>query len=300
MSVKHFDYCREVKREFYDRILTSGKFNGTNPITPEGLIFKNRLLKISDKIDKSVKFILPPYGITVNDSKLKALDDDSLELPFPIIALEYEVDSSKQKVGQLRYEKSLVLVEDIGSYLEIHIVSKLVDVNILGCNWLSFPWVKIPKNGLLGERENNLIKMRGIIREDQNVPIDDYNSELMALLDFLNALSCRNVHIEKSKAITPSVRSKSGKKKKIKTTIPYDDYHYLTVDVPSKRYSNDNSDGIGDRRTPREHLRRGHIRRYSWGKIWINATVVNPGIGNKVDKIYKLRNREGGININTR
>lgn len=298
MSVKHLNCCREVKRQFGEQISKSGRISKTIP--PEVAVYRDLLIEISDKIDKSVKFILPLHGITVNDPELKALYDIDLELPFPCIALEFDVTTEEDNNHLMQYEKSLVLAEDIGDQIEIQMAIKRVEVPKSNDSWVAYPPIRIPKKDFIGERIDGKVELRKILKRDSIIPIEDYQAEIAALLDFLNALSCRNVHIEKSKAITPSVRSKSGKKKKIKTTIPYDDYHYLTVDVPSKRYSNDNSDGIGDRRTPREHLRRGHIRRYSWGKIWINATVVNPGIGNKVDKIYKLRNREGGININTR
>lgn len=42
--------------------------------------------------------------------------------------------------------------------------------------------------------------------------------------------------------------------------------------------------------SPREHLRRGHIRRLEDGrKFWINAAVVAAGNGGKIHKDYGIR-----------
>jgi hypothetical protein len=76
-------------------------------------------------------------------------------------------------------------------------------------------------------------------------------------------------------------------KKKAKDALPFDSYHILTVDAPGGGNLNGRS---GGHRSPREHLRRGHIRRYENGaRIWVNATVVNAGIGGRVSKDYLLR-----------
>jgi hypothetical protein len=96
----------------------------------------------------------------------------------------------------------------------------------------------------------------------------------------LNALACSNVHIERSEPKKSS--------KKIKSALPFDTYHILTIDVPG------NSGGgmaTGSHRSPREHLRRGHIRRLGDGRrIWVNATVVAAGRGaGVVTKDYAIR-----------
>jgi len=68
---------------------------------------------------------------------------------------------------------------------------------------------------------------------------------------------------------------------------PFDDYHILTIESP-KAAASDGGHG-GSHRSPREHLRRGHIRRLEDGrKLWINATVVNAGVGGKVSKDYRI------------
>jgi hypothetical protein len=71
--------------------------------------------------------------------------------------------------------------------------------------------------------------------------------------------------------------------------LPFDSYRFLTVLVGKKPNSdNSNVTTLGtDRSTPREHLRRGHVRKYSSGlKIWINSMIINAGSESKILKTY--------------
>ena len=121
-----------------------------------------------------------------------------------------------------------------------------------------------------------------VLIQDGAPPLEDYLDEVGAVLDFISALTCANIRIEAKPARKPPKRSKPA--------LPFDSYHYLTVDVPGKASSQ--GAGIGDRRSPREHIRRGHIRRLADGRaLWINATMVNAGIGSRVDKGYVVRAR---------
>ena len=100
------------------------------------------------------------------------------------------------------------------------------------------------------------------------------------MLDFLNALQCSNVEVEK----IPLKKTALAMRK----AIPFDEYHVLAIKV-SQIKSIDCGAKNGLHRSPREHLRRGHIRRYANGsKIWVNAAVVNAGIGGKISKDYRL------------
>jgi hypothetical protein len=117
--------------------------------------------------------------------------------------------------------------------------------------------------------------------------LDDYDDEVGALLNLLNVLSCRNVHTEKSLPKKTSMAMNAGKK----NAVPFDAYHYLVIDTPKKSESS----GVGgSHASPREHLRRGHIRRLADGRrIWVNATVVSAGSGGVVAKDYVMRGAHG-------
>lgn len=118
------------------------------------------------------------------------------------------------------------------------------------------------------------------VREDgERIRIGEYNDQHMVLLSFLNALSCSNVAIEKP-AVSPVRRA-------IKTALPFDAYHIVVIDASPSSAGNTGASHTG--RRPREHMRRGHIRRYETGlRIWVNACVVAAG-GNKIHKEYAIR-----------
>lgn len=109
--------------------------------------------------------------------------------------------------------------------------------------------------------------------------VDHEGGGASVLLGFLNAISCSNVEILRSDP--PKIKAK------LRKALPFDSYHLLTIDVRSQA-GGEASIG-GSHRSPREHLRRGHIRRYESGlRVWVNATVVNPGVGGKVHKDYRV------------
>lgn len=103
---------------------------------------------------------------------------------------------------------------------------------------------------------------------------------LFAAMYFLTILNCSNVSTE--------IRRSAGGRKKGKTPLCSYTYHTLVVDPQHERVAGA-VDVMGERRGPREHLRRGHIRRYSTGKsIWVNSSVVNQGTTGRIEKDYRV------------
>ena len=91
---------------------------------------------------------------------------------------------------------------------------------------------------------------------------------------FLTILRCKNIKHVKH---TPNVKQQKKRRKSGK--IPF--FSYYTVPIgPKKIYITENQDLV-KRRSPRVHLRRGHIREYKLGKTtWVNHCVVRgKGIG---------------------
>ena len=107
-------------------------------------------------------------------------------------------------------------------------------------------------------------------------------SSVKTVLQFLNILACSNVSVEHSPA--PGGKRKEG-------ALPFDSYKYLSVGQVSDGCSGGNGGGGGSHRSPREHLRRGHIRRLGTGKTgWINAMVVGRKEGaGRVYKKYEVK-----------
>ena len=223
----------------------------------------------------SHKFLLPHGGRVIDDSELKALDDTvPLRLPYPSIALEYfeytpivadEVVSTKRIIFVTEYEDMILI-------LPVPFIEKF-------SQWMPFPEIAISLTGYLGNPRivNGRAKIN-FVKQHESLPDSDYVDELSVLLGFLNALQCTNVHISRSPA----------NKAKAKSALQFDDYHVLEIDVPSTSLRAAASGGT--HRSPREHLRRGHIRRLETGrKIWVNAAVIGAGKGaGKITKDYRV------------
>ena len=268
--MQHLNYCRQAK-ECFAKSLSENKDHA----------FRGILESIINAINDSVKFTLPRNGRTIGDPSFRGIREDmELSLPFKTIALEYERDEIEDTDDHYGgASKVVVIAKDVGDNITMTGLMWIKNLK----SWGPMPSVLIPKVDFFAMRE----KDRTLINAQWNpiLPFSDYEDELGALFDFLNALACKNVHIEKS----PAKSTKQGKK--VKTALPFDDYHFLTVDVPGK--SGVRGEGFGgSHRSPREHLRRGHIRRLDSGPIWVNACVVNAGIGSKVGKSYLLRKSE--------
>ena len=101
------------------------------------------------------------------------------------------------------------------------------------------------------------------------------------IFELLEALSCRNVEqttIQKYDAALNARRVNKGK-------LPLYEERILTIKVNAKQ-------GIGTRtgthESPRQHLRRGHIRRLESGNIWVNACVVGSSEKGVIKKSYNV------------
>lgn len=112
----------------------------------------------------------------------------------------------------------------------------------------------------------------------------DLSSEGAVVLELLEALSCSNVEIEniKTDKMKNALRMNAGK-------LPLNDIKHLVVKVNKTVRSTGNK--TGKHHSPKEHLRRGHIRKLESGKkIWINSCVVNPTGKKLLNKEYRVVN----------
>ena len=242
----------------------------------------------------STKFILPEGGRLYDDKELRALDESAqIRLPYPYVALEYHSNGRERTLdepvglvnGIPQYEgddfvsapKRVVYARERAGYIVATIAFWTRHDGV----WRVLPECAIPNIGYLDRGASILGRPAIKVKfQDPRIPMSDYMDELGALLCFLNVLQCSNVHVERSEP------KKAGKK--VKAALPFDAYHVLTIDVFGKTGG---AAATGDHRSPREHLRRGHIRRLADGRrIWVNATVVAAGRGaGVVSKDYLVR-----------
>ena len=219
-------------------------------------------------------FLLPPGGVLLVDIDLRALDtNDELRLPYPITILEFLAND-----GVKNRRVMIVCVEspDLG---RITFFTWSFDGTFW--NWRTPAYLErrgaLEELGTKGRGVN--IKEWGDFMGEKTTEGQSKNTIQIAL-QFMNAMACSNVHSEILKG-----REKSAKH--CKDALPFDDYRLLTVGN-EREQSTGNGNG-GSHRSPREHLRRGHIVRPEGRRpFWRNATVVNAGVGGKVHKDYSV------------
>lgn len=227
----------------------------------------------------SQKFILPNGGKIVEDKDFRGISEDRLSLPFPVICLEFPVKGFGSPPGSWLSSKRAVICSEEKEFISIKPVVFVDERNY----WVPMPEVKLPREGWVNKSIRGPEGWPEIfpVFADSTINTNDYADEVLALLELLNALGCSNVTTER----TPV---KNGKQKA--GALPFDSYHYLVL---RNRHETGGAGrtGIGSGRSPREHLRRGHIRRLSSGaKTWVNATVVSAGrTGGTVRKTYVVR-----------
>jgi len=250
--------------------------------------------------ESAVKIQLPDGGRLIGDRFNDLLNGQDLNLPFDSIALEYRAgewsshDQARSEKGErlVCSAKRIILAKhwESSKYGEC-IMMREVCWSPAHMMWGAMPIALIPRRGIArppgkGYAISAYLNPIGIGAKTQywsmpQIPIDDMGDAIGCVMDFLAAMHCSNIRLEKKQARRLGRKATKG-------ALSFDSYHYLTVDVPGK--SSAQGEAFGERRSPREHIRRGHIRRLSDGRaIWINATMVNAGIGSRVDKGYIMR-----------
>lgn len=261
----HTNYCRQMLAQFKAMAAVPS-------IEPEK---KASVDHVIDLCRASQKFMLPPNGELLPDAELRALDDsEPLRLPHPFVALEFSAQL-RSSSGEMVPAKRVIFCreDDDGIY-----VRPAAHITANGF-WMVRRDAFIPKTNYLDRSDPKELKIIAEYQEKEGAR--DGFTHVRVVLGFLNALACSNVRVQASHP------KNAGKK--VKAALPFDTYHVLTIDVPGR--SGERGGPTGPHRAPREHLRRGHIRRLADGRrIWVNATVVAAGRGaGVVKKDYALR-----------
>ena len=262
-------------------------------------------MQFLDEAKNAVKFVLPENG-RIFDTKFKALPAN-LNLPFPAVLIEYRCTAEGGIAEQLfggiataSAPKRIVYAEQADN--RIIVASAVAYKNDEGDLWQVMPYYAeiLSDQNIAGDEVIhgapeglNMEKVTGVYTRFsdmggmaekmfaeawQDHAYTDMFDEVCAVLSLIEALSCKNVGIEK---IPTRKMNKSALKR---GAMLFDEYHLLTV-------ASSTVSGIwrgGMHRSPREHLRRGHIRRLESGNIWVNSTVVNAGTKGKIHKVYAL------------
>lgn len=108
---------------------------------------------------------------------------------------------------------------------------------------------------------------------------------VLAVLELCEALSCSNVD---SEVMEPVDQRKNAKRIK-QGKLPMYETRRLVIKAPITRVAASPAQGDSDRQGPREHLRRGHIRRLQDGRrIWVQSCVVGSRENGVIHKSYAV------------
>lgn len=262
------------------------------------------------------RFNLPEDGVLMDDPQRRGLDTDSpLQLPFDSMVFQFkitptDIDLDKPDFG-VATKAVIVVRRDLRGAIPKSMpdseswVARYDPVFVTG--WIYAPskhrwratsaflmptrdWCagRYPDGSLKhrvftttkpGLKEMSIVEVMDAMETGET--ITPYGLE--PIVELLNMLACSNVRMDKKRTDKP----KPGK-----PPLPFSETWELTIDKPKSNPSKGEIAGcpIIDRRSPREHVRMGHIRTYESGlKIWINAAIINKGSAGKITKTYKVK-----------
>ncbi len=281
------------------------------------IIMANQIIK---DLTEAVHFVMPDGG-SILDNSLKGIADMKIRLPYPTISVEYYIEQNQSDFDSLlSYSPKRVIIakevptaiineripvpDELKDFEHIILMSSLFFSKNANC-WLpSIIGFLIPCQWDFGkEMLSDRYKYKGIPAfSSATVPMFpdlfkhavngkealrmleiDLTQEVKVLLELIEALSCSNVkesiHQEASKK--NAQRIKSHKK-------PIWETKFLTL-VVNEKQDKKIKDSMTSHASPRQHLRRGHIRRLPSKNIWVNSCVVGNIENGKIEKQYKIK-----------
>lgn len=266
---------------------------------------------VSSLIKLAQHFMLPDGGRLFEDN-LRGLRSLEFRLPYEAITIEYWTpqDETPENKHLLAVHKRIALAFDLTKegwtktftnfgrwpFLDDERGVFIIAIACLHDLWLLMPcaalvssrWdadqsgknvipplVTPPKHGvavgvapiiILPFVANKIIEEEGESKALQEM-MHDLMDEMTATLELCEALSCINV----TTSIIQQERKGLNARRISRGQVPFYETKILSLKVPLK---STHSLGGGTHSSPRQHLRRGHIRRLSNGNIWVNSHLV--------------------------
>lgn len=125
---------------------------------------------------------------------------------------------------------------------------------------------------------------------DQSSEFREFARQLLAagacrFVALVNALSCTNINAE---TCHPAPPAKINERRAREGKPPLFETKTLTIHV-NPRAPSAHGSGTGGHASPRQHLRRGHIRRLESGKnVWVQPHVVGDASRGSITKTYRV------------
>lgn len=226
---------------------------------------------IATMIPSAVHFAVPDGGKILDDG-LRGLVGLEIRLPYKTITLEFFSDGARYCI--------------VASEVDGHGIIVLCSAD-MGNGWVFLPVALFPRDvsadGTFGCQ---------MVNPDGSDASSFSGAAAasfccVAVLELCEALSCSNVD---SEVIEPVDQRKNAKRIK-QGKLPIYETRRLVIKAPLTRSATGHAHGGSDRQTPREHLRRGHIRRLQDGRqIWVQSCVVGNRSNGVIHKSYAVTN----------
>ena len=225
-------------------------------------------------IPQAQHFTLPAGGRLFDDG-LRGLDTDlhAIRLPFPVITLSF-ADGVR---------RTLVVAQELHEAERITIAVQVAVDTGDGQGWGFYPCTAQPEQrhddgsvawvcfDAIGSRLDRAPMHEAVMAAGRSV------------LELIEALSCNNVASEVVERIDPAVNARRRRQGK----LPLYEVRRLVVKVGEQVHAI--GAPMGDRNGPREHLRRGHVRRLPDGRrTWVQCCVVGSRALGVVRKTYAV------------
>lgn len=245
-------------------------------------------------ISGSVHFSTPENGVLLG-TNLKGFVGCVARLPFPSITISFNNNQknntvSKRFVVAAEFEREFFTerFKHWGDYFTTLTSEHFIFITAMEYDKY---WYAIPMAIIVPENWENISELRafpffnGLFELQQNNvqnTLKYLSWAACAIFNLLEALSCSNVSQEIIQKEQPHLNAKRVKKGK----LPIYETRCLVIEPPKAKTVTGAT--IADRNSPRQHLRRGHIRRLEDRNIWVNSCVVGSSSVGVIDKHYLI------------
>jgi len=282
------NYAAQVKKE--NDYIQSFRFNEDSLSTLSDAGFFD--IALNDSVNFSIN---DPY---IFDDGFKGIIGTKIHLPYDKISISVDYGVSKLLIvcmndSVCKNNKKTNDFFTVGAYIKNKLITK----------WIPFPFfVRIPLdfssyvkkedgcfkfyfetepafNGLSFSFVNEIDEMAN---PTKGLGLEFFRELVITtVLELIEALTCKNVEqtiIQKYDAALNARRVNKGK-------LPLYEERILTIKVNAKQGTGTRT---GTHESPRQHLRRGHIRRLDTGNVWVNACVVGSSEKGVIKKSYNV------------
>lgn len=267
------NYAAQAEKEFKELSNPDVLFGGRIGLTSQEHAYLDGL---AGSINRAVHFVVPDGG-SLLDASGAGLIGQKLNLPYPEITIEYWSQKNQAKFLVVASQKDEVIAVT-GASLREKILNTWLPCPI-GCFLTSM----VEEVGII-KTSSYFTALPSLMRNPGNPDLGLSEVYISTLIELLEALSCRNIgtsiHQEASSA--NARRVKAGK-------LPINETKMLVIDTKATVTASGEYKG-GCHSSPRQHLRRGHIRRHATaGNIWVQSCVVGDPQKGTINKQYAIQ-----------